>query len=43
MAEEKHEEHVVAKSSFDVAKIIMAIAVLLLVLGILKFAGVMPF
>ncbi len=42
VAEEKHEETVVAKSNFNVAGIIAAIALLLLVLGILKFAGVSP-
>jgi hypothetical protein len=37
------EKVVVAKSSFNVANIIMAIAVLLAVLGLLKFIGVTPF
>ena len=36
------ERVVVAKSSFNVANIIIAIAVLLLVLGLLKYMGVSP-
>lgn len=37
------EKVVVAKSSFNVANIILAIAVLLAVLGLLKFIGATPF
>ncbi len=43
MADEKKEEVVVAKSNFNVGGIIAAIALLILVLGVLKFAGVLPF
>lgn len=39
----KDEKVVVARSSFNVANIIAAIALLLLVLGLLKFIGVSPF
>ncbi|WP_276318215.1 hypothetical protein [Sphingomonas crocodyli] len=43
MAEVKSDDHVVVeKSSMNVAGIIAAIALLLLVLGILKFLGVSP-
>lgn len=41
--EHKEEQVVVAKSNFNVGGIIAAIALLLLVLGVLKFAGVSPF
>lgn len=37
------EKVVVAKSSINVANIIMAIAVLLAVLGLLKYIGASPF
>ena len=40
MAVEKDENVVVAKSSFNLGGIIAAIALLILVLGVLKFAGV---
>ena len=39
----KDEKVVVARSSFNVANIILAIAVLLAVLGLLKFIGASPF
>ena len=42
MENNSDERVVVAKSSFNVANIIIAIAVLLLVLGLLKFMGVSP-
>ena len=43
MTEIKSDETVhVARSNFDVGRIITAIAVLLLVLGLLKFLGVSP-
>lgn len=38
----KDEKVVVARSSFNVASVIAAIALLLLVLGVLKFMGVSP-
>ncbi len=38
----KDENVAVVKSSFNVANVIAAIALLLLVLGILKFMGVSP-
>jgi uncharacterized membrane protein YidH (DUF202 family) len=38
----KEENVAVTKSSFNVANVIAAIALLLLVLGILKFMGVSP-
>ena len=37
------ERTVVAKSSFDVANVIIAIAVLIAVLGVLKYFGALPF
>lgn len=37
------EKVVVARSSFDVAKVIAAIALLILVLGLLKYIGALPF
>ena len=39
----KDEKVVVARSSFNVANIILAIAVLLAVLGLLKYIGASPF
>ena len=39
----KDEKVVVARSSFNVANVIAAIALLLLVLGLLKWMGVSPF
>ena len=42
MENNSDERVVVAKSSFNAANIIIAIAVLLLVLGLLKFMGVSP-
>jgi len=43
MADLNKDEHVVVtRSSFNVANVIAAIALLLLVLGILKFMGVSP-
>ncbi len=38
----KDEKIITTKSSFDVANTIVAIAVLLLVLGVLKYFGVSP-
>ncbi len=38
----KDEKTVVAKSDFNVANVIAAIALLLLVLGLLKYLGVSP-
>ena len=37
------EKVVVARSSFNVANIILAIAVLIAVVGLLKYIGAMPF
>ena len=37
------EKVVVARSSFNVANIILAIAVLIAVLGLLKYIGALPF
>ncbi|MES2754633.1 MAG: hypothetical protein V4659_08210 [Pseudomonadota bacterium] len=37
------EKVVVAKSSFNVANIILAIAVLIAVIGLLKYIGALPF
>jgi len=37
------ERTVVERSSFNVANVIVAIAILLLVLGVLKYFGVTPF
>lgn len=37
------ERTVVAKSSFDVANVIIAIAILLAVLGVLKYLNMLPF
>ena len=34
---------VVTRSSFDLGKIIMAVAFLILVLGLLKYIGALPF
>ena len=43
MTDLNKDEHVaVTKSSFNVANVIAAIALLLLVLGLLKFMGVSP-
>lgn len=43
MADINRDENVsVARTNFDVGKIIAAIALLLLVLGLLKWAGVSP-
>ena len=39
----KDEKVVVARSSFNVANIILAIAVLIAVLGLLKYIGALPF
>lgn len=39
----KDEKVVVARSSFNVANIILAIAVLIAVVGLLKYIGVSPF
>lgn len=39
----KDEKVVVARSNFNVANVIAAIALLLLVLGLLKWLGVSPF
>ncbi|HJQ17925.1 MAG TPA: hypothetical protein VJ859_13115 [Allosphingosinicella sp.] len=39
----KDEKVVVARSNFNVANVIAAIALLLLVLGLLKWMGVSPF
>jgi uncharacterized membrane protein YidH (DUF202 family) len=39
---ERSENVVVQRSSFDVAKVITAIAILLLVLGLLKWLNVSP-
>ena len=44
MSELKKDENVnVARTTFDVGKVIAAIALLLLVLGLLKWLGVSPF
>ena len=42
VAEEKDERVAVAKSNFNVGGVIAAVALLLLVLGLLKFMGVSP-
>lgn len=39
----KDEKVVVASSSFNVANIILAIAVLIAVIGLLKYIGALPF
>lgn len=39
----KDEKVVVARSSFNVANIILAVAVLIAVLGLLKYIGASPF
>ncbi len=44
MAEINKDEHVVvARSNFNVGGIIAAIALLILVLGVLKYFGMLPF
>lgn len=44
MTELNKDENVsVTKSSFDVANVIIAIAILITVLGVLKYLGMLPF
>lgn len=44
MADLNTDEHtVVTKSSFDVANVIIAIAILIAVLGVLKYLKMLPF